>query len=53
MDGLGSGLLHVPFVLIGGVLAGLVADALTEATAVAADATREALRSKTNWFPRC
>ena len=42
-----SGLLRVPIVLIGGVLAGLVADALTEAAASANSATGDAARART------
>ncbi|MGZ4723934.1 MAG: hypothetical protein ACXV8L_06925, partial [Ilumatobacteraceae bacterium] len=43
-----SGMLRVPVVLIGGVLAGLVADALEEATASATTATRDAARATTS-----
>jgi diguanylate cyclase (GGDEF)-like protein/PAS domain S-box-containing protein len=46
--GVSSGLLRVPVVLIGGVLAGLVADALEEATASATNATRDAARATTS-----
>ncbi|MGB8860046.1 MAG: EAL domain-containing protein [Ilumatobacteraceae bacterium] len=43
-----TGVLDVVFVLIGGVLAGLVADALEESTGVASLAQRDALRSTTS-----
>ncbi|MEY2581753.1 MAG: hypothetical protein QOE09_1602 [Ilumatobacteraceae bacterium] len=46
--GVSSGLLRVPIVLIGGVLAGLVADALEQATASATTATRDAARARTS-----
>jgi diguanylate cyclase (GGDEF)-like protein/PAS domain S-box-containing protein len=46
--GVTSGLLRVPMVLVGGVLSGLVADALEDATAKASAATRDALRAKTS-----
>ena len=38
----------MPIVLIGGVFAGLVADALEEATSSAATATRDAARARTS-----
>ncbi|MBK5332721.1 MAG: GGDEF domain-containing protein [Ilumatobacteraceae bacterium] len=46
--GVTSGLLRVPVVLIGGVLAGLVADALEQATMSATTATRDAARARTS-----
>ncbi len=46
--GVTSGLLRVPLVLIGGILAGLVADALEEATNSASTATRDAARATTS-----
>jgi diguanylate cyclase (GGDEF)-like protein/PAS domain S-box-containing protein len=46
--GVTSGLMRVPIVLIGGVLAGLVADALEQATAAASTATRDAARARTS-----
>ena len=46
--GVTSGLLRVPIVLIGGVFAGLVADALEQATMSAATATRDAARARTS-----
>ena len=46
--GVTSGLLRVPIVVIGGVFAGLVADALEQATMSAATATRDAARARTS-----
>ena len=46
--GVASGLLRVPIVLIGGVLAGMVADALEQATMSATTATRDAARARTS-----
>ena len=46
--GVTSGLLRVPVVLIGGVVAGLVADALEQATVSATTATRDAARARTS-----
>jgi diguanylate cyclase (GGDEF)-like protein/PAS domain S-box-containing protein len=46
--GVTSGLLRVPVVVIGGVLAGLVADALEQATTSARAATRDAIRARTS-----
>ena len=46
--GVTSGLLRVPVVVIGGVLAGLVADALEQATTSASNATRDAIRARTS-----
>ncbi len=46
--GVTSGLLRVPLVLFGGIVAGLVADALEEATMSASTATRDAVRARTN-----
>jgi diguanylate cyclase (GGDEF)-like protein/PAS domain S-box-containing protein len=46
--GVTSGLLRVPIVLIGGILAGLVSDALEQATLSATTATRDAARARTS-----
>ncbi|HSB85299.1 MAG TPA: EAL domain-containing protein [Ilumatobacteraceae bacterium] len=46
--GVTSGLLRVPIALLGGILAGLVADALREATESAVTATRDAARARTS-----
>ena len=46
--GFTSGLLRVPVVLIGGIVAGLVADALEQATSSAVTATRDAARARTS-----
>ncbi len=46
--GVTSGLLRVPLVLVGGVVAGLISDALEEATASATTATRDAARARTS-----
>jgi diguanylate cyclase (GGDEF)-like protein/PAS domain S-box-containing protein len=46
--GAASGLLRVPVILIGGVLAGMVADALEQATMSATTATRDAARARTS-----
>jgi diguanylate cyclase (GGDEF)-like protein/PAS domain S-box-containing protein len=46
--GASAGLMRVPLVLIGGVIAGLVADALEEATTSASRATHDAARARTN-----
>ncbi len=46
--GVSAGLLRVPLVLVGGVIAGLVADALEEATTSASRATHDAVRARTS-----